>query len=190
MFSSDRLCRHLHLSLQSGCTGTLRRMRRPYSAEDFASLIDSVRLRVPSVAITTDIIVGFPGETDKEFEESLAFAESMSFARLHAFPYSAREGTEAAGLPDQISPAVKRQRMQRMLVVAQQSRERFELEHVDTPAKVLWEYRRQGCWYGMTDNYLRVVLETDQDLMHRITPVQLAASGPGELTCELSSPPG
>jgi len=163
-------------------------MRRPYSAEEFADLADHLRQRIPSIAITTDVIVGFPGESDAEFEENLHFATQMGFARLHAFPYSPRAGTEAAGLPHQIPFAVKRDRMRRMLAVARKSQERFEQDHAHTTAEVLWEYQRDGAWHGMTDNYLRVVLESDEDLALRITPVQLAEPNGRGLTGELASP--
>ena len=188
LFSSPRLCRHVHLSLQSGCTDTLRRMRRPYTADEFADLVDRLRQEIPAVAITTDIIVGFPGETDTEFAESLNFASRMDFARLHAFPYSVRLGTDAAELPQQIPHGVKRQRMQEMLGVAQDSQKRFEQSHVHTTAEVLWEYQRNGAWHGMTDNYLRVLVESDEDLAHQITPVHLAEPNGYGLTCELPSP--
>jgi len=188
LFSSQRLCRHLHLSLQSGSSDTLRRMRRPYAADEFADLVDHLRRQISSIAITTDVIVGFPGESDAEFEESLDFARQVGFARLHAFPYSARSGTEAADLPQQVPSGVKRERMQRMLAVARESQRQFERAHVQTTAEVLWEYRRNGAWHGMTDNYLRVVLESDDDLAHRITPVQLAEPNGCGLTCELPLP--
>lgn len=189
LLSSPRLCRHIHLSLQSGCTKTLRRMRRPYTAAEFAKLVGHLRQQIPAIAITTDLIVGFPGESDTEFKESLKFAEEMGFARLHAFPYSARTGTEAASLPHPITPMVKRERMQRMLAVARESQRQFEATHVHSAAQVLWEYQRHGAWHGMTDNYLRVVVESDEDLGHRITPVQLTEPNGFGLTCELSSPP-
>jgi threonylcarbamoyladenosine tRNA methylthiotransferase MtaB len=183
-----RLCRHIHLSLQSGCSETLRRMRRPYSADEFANLADHLRQRVASIAITTDVIVGFPGESETEFSESLEFSKEMGFARLHAFPYSARSGTEAADLPQQVPPGVKRERMQRMLAVAHESQRRFQRAHVRATAEVLWEAQRNGAWQGMTDNYLRVVLESEDDLAHRITTVRLAEPNGLGLTCELSSP--
>ncbi len=189
LFSSQRLCRHIHLSLQSGSTETLRRMRRPYTAGEFADLVRYLRQRIPSLAITTDVIVGFPGESDAEFGEGLEFARQIGFARLHAFPYSTRTGTAAADLPGQIAPAVKRQRMEQMLAVARESQRRFETSHVHSPAQVLWEYQRHGAWYGMTDNYLRVVVESDEDLGHRITPVQITGPNGSGLTCELLSPP-
>jgi threonylcarbamoyladenosine tRNA methylthiotransferase MtaB len=185
LFASNRLCRHFHLSLQSGCTRTLKRMRRPYTATEFSTLVSEIRLRIPGVAITTDVIVGFPGETPRDFDESLEFCHRVAFARLHAFPFSPRPGTEANEMPDQITHAVKRARMERMLAVAKQSRESFERQHTNTAAAVLWEYKQRGTWYGMTDNYLRVVTETDHELAHRITPVRLTRRGETGLACSL-----
>ncbi len=156
-FASERLCRHVHLSLQSGCTETLARMRRPYSARDFAHLTAEIRAAVPGVAITTDVIVGFPGESEREFERSVRFAEEMRFARIHAFPYSERPGTEAATLPDQIPHPVKRERMERMLAVAERSQSDFWTSQRGERVQVLWEQARNQRWLGTTDNYIRVV---------------------------------
>lgn len=189
LFSSGRLCRHVHLSLQSGCAETLRRMRRPYTSEEFAHLVTEIRQRVPGIAITTDVIVGFPGETDSEFVESLDFCRRIAFSRLHAFPFSSRPGTEAADMSPQVPHAVKRQRMDRMLAESRRTRVRFEQEHAGTSAEVLWEFRRRGTWHGMTDNYLRVVTECDDELANRITPVHLSSRGALGLHCSLRSAP-
>ncbi len=151
-----RLCRHLHLSLQSGDDRTLRRMRRPYTAARFAALVDDIRARVPGVAITTDVIVGFPGETDDELESSRAFVAAMGFARVHVFNYSPREGTEAATMPGQLSPERKRERMGRMLDTARAAEVAFRRAQVGSVGRVLWEGRRAGRWLGTTDNYVRV----------------------------------
>ncbi len=157
LFGGGRLCRHFHLSLQSGCDATLRRMRRPYDGRRFAGLVEEIRAAVPGVAITTDVIVGFPGETDSEFEESLAFCRRIGFARLHAFPFSARPGTAAATMPDAPPHEVKRRRMAALLEVARRGRRRFERQQIGCRAEALWERRRDGHWLGTTDNYLRVV---------------------------------
>ncbi len=156
LFGTGRLCRHFHLSLQSGCDATLRRMRRPYRAADFAELVDTIRAAVPGVALTTDVIVGFPGETEREFADSLAFCRRIGFARLHAFPFSPRPGTAAADMPDQVPPTVVRQRMSALLDVARDCRLDFERRQVGSRAEVLWEQRSNGSWLGTTDNYLRV----------------------------------
>lgn len=152
LWSDRRLCRHLHLSLQSGSAATLRRMRRPYTAEGFLSVLDRVRSAIPGVGITTDVIVGFPGETDGEFEESLATVEAARFAKAHVFPFSPRPGTEAADLPGHVHPDEKKARMERMLEVAERAERDFRLAHLGRRETVLWERGGQG----LTDNYLRV----------------------------------
>ncbi|MFL6201165.1 MAG: MiaB/RimO family radical SAM methylthiotransferase [Thermoanaerobaculia bacterium] len=152
LWSDRRLCRHLHLSLQSGSTATLRRMRRPYTAEGYLEVLERVRSSIPGVAITTDVIVGFPGETPEEFEESLATVEAARFAKAHVFPFSPRPGTEAADLPGPVHPDEKKARMERMLAVAERAERDFWGEHVGRRETVLWERGGQG----LTDNYLRV----------------------------------
>ncbi len=156
LFGSRRICRHVHLSLQSGCSETLQRMRRPYSTEDFARLATEIRSAAPGVAITTDVIVGFPGESEHEFEVGLEFVDRMQFARVHAFPYSVRNGTEAAAMTDQVPHAVKRARMKRMLEVAERGREAFWNSQRGQTVEVLWEQPKNDLWLGTTDNYIRV----------------------------------
>jgi threonylcarbamoyladenosine tRNA methylthiotransferase MtaB len=156
LFAGRRLCRHFHLSLQSGSDSTLRRMRRPYTSERFAHLVETIRDAVPGVAVTTDVIVGFPGESEREFEQSLAFCRRIGFARLHAFPFSPRPGTAAAGMPNQVPHVAKRERMAALLETARRDRRRFEHSQIGSLAEALWEDRRHGCWRGTTDNYLRV----------------------------------
>ncbi|MEE8137413.1 MAG: tRNA (N(6)-L-threonylcarbamoyladenosine(37)-C(2))-methylthiotransferase MtaB [Thermoanaerobaculia bacterium] len=175
--ATGRLCRHFHLSLQSGCAATLRRMRRPYEPLQFAELVETIRAAVPGVAITTDLIVGFPGESEDEFAESLRFTDEMRFARVHAFPYSSRAGTEAAKLPNHVPHPVTKERMQRALGVARRSERRFWRRHLGREAQVLWETRRRGLWMGMTDNYLRLVTRSRQDLAQR-----LGSARPEEVT--------
>ncbi len=139
MFSEPRLCRHLHLSLQSGSTTVLRRMRRPYTAEQFAEAAARAREKVPDVGITTDMIVGFPGESEDEFEDSLDFVERMGFARVHVFPYSPRTGTVAAQLPLQVNDLLKDARAKEMQRVADAASKRFALKFLGRTLPVLYE---------------------------------------------------
>jgi len=173
LWDDPRLCRHLHLSLQSGATATLRRMRRPYTAESYLALLARVRAAVPGVAITTDVIVGFPGETDAEFAESLATVEAARFAKVHVFPYSAREGTEAEAMPGQVAPETKKERMDRMLAAAARAELGFHRDHLGTRATVLWERPRDGMGQGLTDNYLRVLSAEGAGLWNRFSEVEL-----------------
>jgi threonylcarbamoyladenosine tRNA methylthiotransferase MtaB len=179
LWRDPRLCRHIHLSLQSGSSATLQRMRRPYTADRYATLVEAIREAMPGAAITTDIIVGFPGETEEEFAVSLAFAEAMEFAKIHAFPYSTRQGTMAAEMPHPVAPAVKRERMARMLAVADASERQFWQDQLGRTETVLWERRRGDLWHGLTDNYVRVLGHADEDLHNRLTPARLIGLGPG-----------
>ncbi|MDX1503561.1 MAG: radical SAM protein, partial [Thermoanaerobaculia bacterium] len=182
----DRLCRHFHLSLQSGCDATLRRMRRPYTAAAFAGLAAEIRRRVPGVALTTDLIVGFPGEDEAELEESLAVTRALRFAKIHAFPYSPREGTAAATLPGQVDAAVKKRRMAAALEAARHAEEAFRRASLGTTTTVLWERRSEGRWQGTSDNYLPVATSATGDLERRLTPARLTALEPGGLVAEIA----
>ncbi|MGB3564632.1 MAG: tRNA (N(6)-L-threonylcarbamoyladenosine(37)-C(2))-methylthiotransferase MtaB [Thermoanaerobaculia bacterium] len=173
LFSTGRLCRHFHLSLQSGCARTLNRMRRPYAPQEYAELASAIREKLPGAAITTDLIVGFPGELDRDFEDSLDFCKATSFARVHAFPFSPRPGTEAATLAEQVPHPVVRERMARVLEVAVASERRFWRQNLETSAEVLWESRKKDRWYGTTDNYIRVHTDNDIDLANRKGPAWL-----------------
>ncbi len=180
LWRDRRLCRHLHLSLQSGATATLRRMRRPYTAEGYLELLGRVRAAVPGVAVTTDVIVGFPGETEEEFAASLATVEAAGFARVHVFPYSPRPGTSAEGMPDQVSPEEKKGRMERMLAAAVRAERTFHTAHLGTRQTVLWERPKEGLGHGLTDNYLRVLCPEGAGLWNRFSEVEvvgLAAEG-------------
>jgi threonylcarbamoyladenosine tRNA methylthiotransferase MtaB len=173
-WNDSRLCRHLHLPLQSGSDAVLRRMNRPCGAQDFAALARTVQAAVPGLALTTDIIVGFPGETEYDHKESLALVESVGFARTHVFPFSPRPGTPAAGMAAQMPHAVVRRRCQELRAVAARATSSFALRFVGETASVLWEQRRpDGQWTGLTDNYLRVYASTGEDLRNRITPTLL-----------------
>ncbi|HXO19042.1 MAG TPA: tRNA (N(6)-L-threonylcarbamoyladenosine(37)-C(2))-methylthiotransferase MtaB [Thermoanaerobaculia bacterium] len=186
LFADRRLCRHLHLSLQSGSAATLRRMRRPYDPDRYAALLDRVRAAIPGVAVTTDVIVGFPGETPAEFRESLAFVAAIAFARVHVFPYSARAGTEAADLPDQVAAAEKRERMAQMLAVAEAAEREFQSASLGRRETVLWERPRDGLAHGLTGNYIRVFSRTADDLWNRFVPADLVALCAGGVMGEVA----
>jgi threonylcarbamoyladenosine tRNA methylthiotransferase MtaB len=194
-FGGHRLCRHLHLSLQSGSTATLRRMRRPYTADGYAARVETIRRRVPGVAITTDVLVGFPGETAAEFAESLTTVRAMGFAKVHVFPFSPRPGTAAEGMPDPVSPAEKKERTARMLEVAAAAEGEFGRSQIGRRLPVLWEHpKTPGLAHGLTDNYVRVFCRTDRDLWNRFVEAELveAVEGGvrGELQGEMPCPSG
>ncbi len=178
LWRDPRLCRHIHMSLQSGSTATLRRMRRPYSANAYADLVGELRTAIPGLALTTDVIVGFPGETSAEFEESLRFVEDMRFARPHIFTYSSRSGTHAENLPDPVPHPLKKERVAAMLEVGRASTGAFEAAHLGSQLDVVWEERKGARWSGLTDNYIRVFAEvndaTERDLTGEIAPATLS----------------
>jgi threonylcarbamoyladenosine tRNA methylthiotransferase MtaB len=174
LWRDPRLCRHLHLPLQSGCDATLARMNRNYTSAQFAALVASARDAIPDLAVTTDVIVGFPGETSAEFEASAAFVEGMDLARIHVFPYSPRPQTPAAGMPGQIDPRIRRSRAQTMQGIARESSRRFRSRFVGRELTVLLERRAEsGLWSGLTDNYIRVYTEAERDLANTLCEVRL-----------------
>ncbi len=173
LWRNERLCRHFHLSLQSGSDGVLGRMRRGYTSSGYQQAVALIRDMVPGVAITTDIIVGFPGEAEADFEESYELCRQMEFARIHLFPYSPRHGTQAARMPDQVGDRVKRERSQRMLALARESAQTFRQKFLGKTMTVLWEKRSDGIWTGLTDNYIRVYARSDEDLTNKLLPVKL-----------------
>ena len=173
LWRDSRLCPHFHLSLQSGSNGVLRRMKRGYSVSDYQETVSLIRALVPDVAITTDIIVGFPGETEQEFGESYNFCQQIEFARIHVFSYSPRRGTQAARLPHQVSPPVKKERSQKMLALARKSAQNFSQQFLDKIMPVLWEKQNNGIWSGLTDNYIKVYTKSNEDLTNKLLPVKL-----------------
>ncbi len=173
LWKDRRLCPHFHLSLQSGSDSVLQRMKRRYTADDYQRAVTLTRKSMPETAITTDVIVGFPGETGAEFEESYDFCQKTEFARIHVFPYSRRPGTEAAGMPGQVSEKVKRERVQKMLALAEESARSFKRRFLGRTMTVLWEQKSGGVWSGYTANYIKVYTRSSEDLTNQLTPVKL-----------------
>lgn len=192
LWQEDRLLPHLHLPLQSGCDTTLERMARRTSQRGFASLVEAARRRVPDLAVTTDVIAGFPGETEAEFEESLEFVEAMDFAGLHVFRYSPRQGTAAARMPGQVDPAVAKERSRRVHALGERQERAFRCRHVGREMEVLWETAEPvgGAlrWSGLTGNYIRVVAETPAqvDLANVVSRARLVDQVPGALVGEVA----
>jgi len=175
LWRDSRLCPHFHLSLQSGSDEVLRRMKRRYYVDDYQKAVSLIRELVPDVAITTDIIVGFPGETEVEFEESYELCRRLQFARIHVFSYSPRSGTQASQLLQQISDKVKKRRSQKMLALAEESAENFRQQFSGKTMPVLWEKQcGDGVWSGLTDNYIKVHTKSSGDLTNKLLPVKLA----------------
>lgn len=154
--TDERFCAHLHLPLQAGSDSVLKGMNRHYDTAEFARLIAHVEKEVPGVAVSTDIIVGFPGETEEEFQQGLDFVAKMNFSRMHVFPYSRRSGTPAAERKDQIPEPVKKERVHRMQELAAGKTEEFHKMFVGKTMRVLFETNHDGITDGLTDNYIRV----------------------------------
>jgi threonylcarbamoyladenosine tRNA methylthiotransferase MtaB len=192
LWQDPRLCRQLHLPLQSGSAATLRRMRRPMTPAKFARLAERARAIIPDLALTTDLIVGFPGETENEFEESLAFVRQMAFARAHVFTYSPRSGTIAAGLPDQVDPKLAKDRSRRLRLAVGRSERDYRRQFVGSTLPVLWERAETvgpAGWNlgGMTDNYLRVSALAPVDLWNRLSRVRITSVSADGLQGEITS---
>jgi len=172
-WKDNRLCPHFHLSLQSGSDSVLQRMKRRYTLTDYQRAVTSIRKAVPDVAVTTDVISGFPGETEAEFEESYDFCRQVDFTRIHVFPYSRRPGTEAAEMPDQVSEKIKRERKQKMLALAGESAHDFKQRFLGRTMTVLWEQKSGDVWSGYTANYIKIYAKSSQDLTNQLIPVKL-----------------
>jgi threonylcarbamoyladenosine tRNA methylthiotransferase MtaB len=173
LWRDPRLCPHFHLSLQSGSNAVLRRMKRRYTIGDYHRAVSLIRASVSEVAVTTDVIVGFPGETDAEFKETLEFCREMRFARIHVFPFSPRPGTAAATMTGQIPASVKKERSQIMLSLAEESASNFRQKFIGKTIDVLWERSSGGVWSGLTGNYIRVYARSGQNLTNILLPVKL-----------------
>jgi len=169
----SRLCPHFHLSLQSGSDTVLKRMKRRYTSADYRRVVSLIRDSVPDVAITTDVIVGFPGETESEFQETLDFCRQLEFARIHVFPFSPRPGTGAATMPQQVSEKVKKLRSQQMLALAEESAQNFQQQFLGKTMEVLWEQKAGGVWSGLTGNYIKVYARSHENLTNRLLPAKL-----------------
>ena len=179
LWQDPRLCPHFHVPLQSGCDATLRAMRRRYDRDTYRRAVSLIRDRVPDAAVTTDVIVGFPGEDADAHESSLALVAEMRFADMHVFPYSQRPGTTANYLSGQVDAAQKRRRAAEMSAVAEEAFADYRNRLAGQTRPVLWETARPASngtamrWSGLTDNYVRVAAETNRNLANRITPARL-----------------
>jgi threonylcarbamoyladenosine tRNA methylthiotransferase MtaB len=193
LWREPRLCRHLHLPLQSGCAATLRRMARKTTPQAYADLLARARAAIPGLAITTDILVGFPGEDEAEFAENLAFVQAMHFAAGHVFAFSERPGTAALRLPGGVPHPVRKERSARMRHALAESAATYRAGFVGFILPVLWE-SVQGLgpdgWElsGLTDNYLRVSAISPKPLWNRISAVRLSATTQDGLHGQLTNP--
>lgn len=177
MQEDARFCRHLHLPLQSGCDKTLQAMHRPYTTAKFKTLLADIKTRVPDIAITTDVIVGFPGETEADFETTCKFAESCGFSKMHIFPFSARKGTPAEKFAGAVTEAVKKERADILGKIDETMHKAFLQAMVGQNAEVLFEQPAGEDYFeGLTGNYQRVFVKSGgRNLGGEILPVKITA---------------
>ena len=172
--AQKKFCPQFHLSLQSGCDKTLKAMNRHYTSDEYAKIVETLRGAFSDSAITTDIMVGFAGETEEDFQSSLQFVKSIGFARVHVFPYSQRKGTAAADAPDQVSSAEKERRAKLMGDAVEQARHDFLMTQLGLTQEVLFERLRGGALEGYTKNYTSVrVLSDNASLCGQVRSVRL-----------------
>ncbi len=177
LWSDSRLSPHFHLPLQSGSDAVLERMRRRYTARQYVGAVDMIRAAAPDVSITTDVIVGFPGETDRHFEETCRLCDEVGFAAMHVFPYSVRPGTSAAHFGEMVDPETKHRRVQELLSLSRRHSDAFRERYLGTTRPVLWEARKKAMgpdvWAGLTDNYIRVLGHSRKPLTNEVTLARL-----------------
>jgi threonylcarbamoyladenosine tRNA methylthiotransferase MtaB len=185
LFQNPRLMPHLHLPLQSGSDTVLRRMARRCKTEEFATIVSQLRAQIPHFNITTDIIVGFPGETEEEWQDSFDFIKQTGFGHIHIFTYSSREGTKAATLPNQVANEIKKQRSQQLHALANDMKLQFCQENIGNKFPVLWEGYREPLEggkqrvFGYTPNYLKVscVINDKESVENKTITARLTAVG-------------
>ena len=193
LFQNPRLMPHLHLPLQSGSDTVLRRMARRCKTDEFAAMVDKARALIPHFNLTTDIIVGFPGESEQEWQESIAYIERIGFGHIHIFSYSPREGTKAATLPNPVSNEIKRLRSRQLHELAEQMKQAFIQQNLGTSSNVLWEGQYETLadgrlrYFGYTPNYLRAscVVDPGTSLENRILPARLVEATTDYVEVEL-----
>ncbi len=172
----DKICRHFHLSLQSGCDETLKRMNRRYTVEEYRDVVNNLRKTFDDVGITTDIIVGFPGETDEEFLQTLKFIDEISFSSMHIFKYSPRKGTRASGFPNQVNAKDKEERSKLVSQIAKKNEEKFLQRFISKDLEVLFEQelkKKKGFYEGLTHNYIKVIAESEKSINGKLLNVKL-----------------
>lgn len=183
---SDKMCRHLHIPLQAGDDEILKRMRRKYTVQEFAEKISKIHAIMPGVAITTDVIVGFPGETEEMFMNGLHFMQKMKFSEMHVFPYSKRTGTPAAKMEDQIDDEEKNRRVHELIDLSERMQFNYAQEFVGEvveviPERAVKDANHSGFIMGHSDNYLQVEFEGSEELIGKVCKVKITE--PGVNTC-------
>ena len=169
----DSICNQFHLSLQSGCDDTLKRMNRKYSCDEFENVTKILRKYFEDVNLTTDIIVGFPGETNEEFEKTYEFLSKIKFYKMHIFKYSPREGTLAAKMTNQVDGNIKEERSQKLIELSNKNEKEYNEKYIGKSVEVLFEEEKDGLWSGYTKNYVRVFVSSDENLENRLQEIDI-----------------
>ena len=160
----EKICHHFHLSLQSGCNETLKRMNRRYSIEEFKNIVDLLKKNYEDVNLTTDIIVGFPGETEEEFNKTYEFLKEIKFYKMHIFKYSQRKGTKAAVMKGQIDGNKKEERSRKLIELSDKNEEEYNKKYIGKEVEILWEEEKEGFYKGHTKNYILAYLKADNEI--------------------------
>lgn len=167
----SKICDHFHLSLQSGCDETLKRMNRKYTTDQFRHVVELLRNAYPEVHLTTDVIVGFPGETEEEFNKTYEFLKEIKFYKMHVFKYSPRSGTVAAKMPNQIDGNIKEERSNKLIELSDENEKEYNQKYIGKEVEVLLEEREGECLKGHTTNYMVVKMKTNENLENTIQKV-------------------
>ncbi|MCY6484254.1 tRNA (N(6)-L-threonylcarbamoyladenosine(37)-C(2))-methylthiotransferase MtaB [Clostridium aestuarii] len=176
MSKLKKLCPHFHLSLQSGCDETLKRMNRKYTAAKYKNIVDELRKNIHDLSITTDIIVGFPGETEEEFNKTYDFLENIKLAKMHIFKYSPRTGTKASAMKNQVDGNIKEERSKKLINLNKDNEREFMQKFIGIKTNVLYEHKiseREEYYEGYTPNYIKVISKFKEDLKGKILDVTL-----------------
>ena len=172
----EKVCHHFHLSLQSGCDEVLKRMNRKYTTEQFRTIVERLRKSYKDVILTTDIIVGFPGETDEEFNKTYEYLKEIKFYKMHVFPYSPRKGTVAAGMQNQVGGNIKEQRSKTLIELSNSNQKQYNEQYIGKEVEVLFEDRENEFYKGHTQNYILVKHKTNEELENTIKKVKISTA--------------
>ena len=175
LFNCEKLCSHIHLSLQSGSNHILKLMNRKYTKEEYIKVVEKLREKRPGFSVTTDIIVGFPNESEEDFQESCKIVEDVAFGKVHVFKYSKRDGTVAADMKNQVEPAIKSKRSEELISLSSEVAIKFNEANIGKTTDVLFEMynEKTGYYEGLTDNYIRVFCESEIDIRNKFAEVIL-----------------
>lgn len=168
----EKVCHHFHLSLQSGCNETLKRMNRRYTTKEFKEIVERLRNTYKDVMLTTDIIVGFPGETEEEFSETYKFLKDIKFYKMHIFKYSPRKGTKAAEMKNQVNGNIKEERSRKLIELSDENEKEYNKRYIGKEVEILFEEEKEGLYKGHTQNYILAYYNTDKKLENKIVKVK------------------